>query len=84
MARNIDSDSLEKKIRELKAVIRSLQKRLKKVSRGYNKYIADEYKEEEEEVIPTCPSCGKGTVKETIILGRSFLACSLCDYRARG
>lgn len=78
MSKHTDIDQLETKIRELKAIIRSLQKKLKKASKGYRKHLIEELDQDDREM---CPSCTKGHIKHTIILNRVFSSCSVCDWK---
>ena len=81
-------EQLQKEIRELKSINRSLLKRLKKVDREYHKAL-----EEEEEESPrpkvkkeefSCTNCGKGhLVDNKSIPGRVFKSCTSCDYRGK-
>lgn len=77
-----DIELLEKKIREQKSLIRSLEKRLKKSTKGYRKHVM----QEPLEPIPDeteCPECSKGIIKEFNILGRIFVRCNVCLYKAK-
>lgn len=76
MSKNTDVDVLEARIRELKSIIRSLQKKLKKASKGYRKHFIDETEEVEDKLL--CPHCSKGNIKETVVLGYVFQNCSTC------
>ena len=81
-------ESLERKIRELKSINRSLMKRLKNVSRGYKRYLSEDVetpyeqgerpKKEEQKV---CFDCGRGTMDIKIILNRRWRECSVCGKR---
>lgn len=81
---------LEKEIRELKALNRSLMKQLKKLAKGIHREEALEALEKLEE--PTnvqkeepknlCEECGRGRLKESIIVGRRFLSCTVCDWKS--
>jgi septal ring factor EnvC (AmiA/AmiB activator) len=83
---------LEKEIRELKALNRSLTKQLKKFAKGIYKQEALEALEKLEEVeqvkkedpnrLPPCPSCGRNGLSETILAGRHFRNCSICDWKS--
>jgi vacuolar-type H+-ATPase subunit I/STV1 len=86
-------EKLEKEVRQLKALNRSLQKRLKKIDRQYAKTLELEEESKEEELkkaqepnvshkVP-CEHCGKGYVEETNLLGRVFLKCTTCDFKGR-
>jgi hypothetical protein len=77
---------LEKQVRELKAINRSLMKQLKKLSRGIHK---DAYDDALDEVFPVkeekknkCPECTRGSIIETNVAGRIFHRCSICSNKA--
>jgi len=81
---------LEKEIRELKSINRSLMKQLKKLSKGIHK---GEYEEALEEVHtrgkkkqkeePDCEECGRsGGISEFEIAGRRFRRCSICGWKS--
>lgn len=82
-------EKLEKEIRELKSINRSLMKQLKKLSKGIHR---EEYESALEEVHtrgkkkqeePECPNCGKpGGLKEVNIAGRLFQRCTLCEWKS--
>ena len=86
-------DELEKEVRELKAINRSLMKQLKKLSKGINRLEFEqalERLEDEQEIgkkIPSnkqqkkCPDCGNIGLRETEIAGRRFASCE-CGYRS--
>lgn len=84
-------ERLEKEIRELKSINRSLLKRLKKVDKEYHKSLdaAEETKEEDLQEIAkpiklkNCNDCGKGTIKEINLMGRIFLECSGCGPKGK-
>lgn len=80
-------DRLHKEIRELKAINRSLLRRLKKVDREYHKALEED--QEEPVVIkptlslPKCPQCeeGKLLVVKNENIGRQWKKCDTCKYR---
>ena len=81
-------ESLERKIRELKSINRSLMKRLKNVSRGYKRYLSEDLDTPEEqsekpkhEAEKVCFQCGKGIMEIKIILNRRWRECSVCSNR---
>ena len=85
------TDKLEKEIRELKAINRSLMRQLKKISKGINKEAYDnaleelELSNEKKETKPQrnkCSECGKGTIVEVNIVGRIFHRCDTCGYKS--
>lgn len=80
-------ESLEKQIRDLKSEKRSLEKRLKKISRGYKSYLdrdepLDVPKQEAEKV---CFSCGTGKLIKITVLNRSWQECDHpgCNKRTK-
>lgn len=83
---------LEKEIRELKAINRSLLKQLKKLSRGINKEEYDKAIEEisegkkdqdEPSHVKKCPECARASLTEFVIAGRLFQRCTVCDYKSK-
>lgn len=75
-----DLEALEQKIRDLKSLIRTLQKKLKKTSKGYRKHLVEE---DIDEPTPDCPSCSRGFLKQIDIVGRKFFRCGVCDYKGK-
>lgn len=87
-------ETLRGEIRQLKAVIRNLQKRLKYFERRthfaedntfvlIDKELEAEYKSEVKQSEANCPTCGKGSLS-LLNLGRaSYLVCSLCSHREK-
>lgn len=73
--------------RELKALNRSLMKRIKKLDRNFKE--TEENTEEDVpdavhyEVVTNCPDCFKGTLTIVLLAGRRFSRCSLCEYRTK-
>lgn len=87
-------EKLEKEIRELKSINRSLLRRLRKIDKGFNEYVKEtEYAKEEEEPPttrnntsskrPTCGSCGRPELTEVTIAGRFFKRCEVCGWRSK-
>lgn len=77
-------EKLEKEIRELKSINRSLMKQLKKQSKGVNRRDYKEYDRDEEDKVKKnqCFECGKGTIKVSLnIPGREIITCTICDHR---
>ena len=75
-------EQLEKENRELKSTIRSMQRRLRKVDRGFIKY--KDYKEEKiekEEPEYDCENCGKGMQQVSTFGPRKVTTCDNCDFR---
>jgi len=82
---------LEKEIRELKSINRSLMKQLKKLAKGIHKQEVEEAlekledngpKEKEPDKSRECPNCGRNGLKEIIVAGRLFHRCDICSYRS--
>ena len=82
-------EKLEKEVRELKSLNRTLIKRLRKVDKGYNKAIEDEKEKQDQELEKEfnvkkeekCPECGKGRLVEIAFGPRVIRKCTLCTYR---
>lgn len=79
---NDETSNLEKEIKELKSLNRSLQRQLKTRKR---KYVPEENQEEiikqEYEDKTKCSKCGKGN-KQIVELGpRQLITCTVCDYK---
>ena len=86
-------EQLEKEIRELKAINRSLLKQLKKISKGIYK---EEYeaalekkgnvKEKERRLLEPgrecCPDCLTERLIETRVAGRLFRRCETCGWKS--
>lgn len=89
------TEKLEKEIRELKSINRSLMKQLKKLSKGINREEFEEAleekvitrgkkKEESDRGEPRCPECSRaGEFREITIAGRRFERCEHCGYKSR-
>ena len=83
-------ERLEKEVRELKAINRSLMKQLKKLAKGIHKQEVEEALEKLEENGPKkeddrreCPNCGRtGGLRELILANRRFERCDICDYKS--
>lgn len=81
---------LEREIRELKSINRSLMKQLKKLAKGIHKEEIEEAldsletKKEEVEVNKhkKCPNCARSSLIETDINGRIFQNCPICEYKS--
>jgi hypothetical protein len=84
-------ERLEKENRDLKAEVRSLQRRLKKVDKDFKVDLAEASRERQladDQLIKKppakkCEHCGKGNLFEIDLLGRIFINCDSCDYKAR-
>jgi hypothetical protein len=77
-------ERLERDNRELKATVRTLQKRLKKYSKGFP---VEEYEEEVfHKELPKekiCYSCRIGKLMYVDLGNRYLRACSNCEYKTR-
>lgn len=89
-ARNSEEEEIERlqqEIRDLKAINRSLLRRLKKVDRDYHKALEED--QEEPIVIkpslsfPKCPQCeeGKLIIVKNENISRQWKKCDNCKYR---
>lgn len=83
-------ERLEKENRELKASVRHLEKKLKKVDKNYRAELEEVKKEKAQEedsgtysVKVPCLECGKGEILEVDLMKRIFLKCTVCDFKAR-
>lgn len=84
-------ERLEKEIRELKTINRSLLRRLKKVDKNYSKEIEESYEEKTQQEPMShakvyksyCTECAKGTLEEVTVAGRKFIRCELCGFRSK-
>lgn len=77
-----DNESrLEQEVRDLKSLVRSLQKRLRKVDKGFKEEEAEEV--EDFPVSEKCNECGKGTLSTVRVAGREFKRCNVCEYRSK-
>jgi hypothetical protein len=78
-------DELEKQVRELKSINRSLLKQLKKLTRSKHEFenILTEEDEIKLEPVEKCTECGKGNIITVDIVGRVFQRCDVCDWRSR-
>lgn len=84
---------LEKFVRELKSVNRSLLKQLKKISKGINKEeyenkldeleLSNGKKKERKPEDKKCPECFRGNIIEIDIASRKFQRCSICEYKSK-
>ena len=82
---------LEKEIRELKSLNRSLLRRLRKVDKGFGEYAKEiDYGKEEEKQKPIttvkrplCGSCGRSELTDITIAGRCFKRCEVCGWRSK-
>lgn len=75
-------EQLEKQVRELKSLNRSLMKQLKKLSKG-TQFEEDEFEFKDPIKKQVCEHCGKGTIEIVNIVGREFFKCTTCDHKGR-
>lgn len=76
---------LQKEVRELKSLNRSLMKRLKKVDRriDYEEFeIEEETPPKKKDKREGCPKCGQPLESITIV-GRTIKRCTECKYRTK-
>lgn len=86
-----ENDRLQKELRELKAINRSLLKQVKKLTKGYYKHLADEEQNKEENieefvehtVNKICWDCGTGEYKEIIVINRRWRQCQNCGKKGK-
>jgi hypothetical protein len=82
---------LEKEIRELKSINRSLLRRLRKIDKGFHEFLKDGVDEKEEKQSeqpvpsrrPLCTNCGRSELTEVTIAGRRIKRCELCGWRSK-
>lgn len=83
---------LEKEIRELKSINRSLLRRLRKIDKGFHEFVKESVDEKEEEPNTQpdltsrrqlCGSCGRSELTEVTIAGRQFKRCEVCGWRTK-
>ena len=70
-------------IRNLRAEIKHLKKQIKQLQRD-NQFVQKERVSiDEDDLLPNCPECGKGYLKEIELVNRRFIVCSVCDFRKK-
>lgn len=82
-------ERLEKEIKELKSVNKSLLRQLKKESRKYkpefeeddNSSSAVVKEDETNKLRKICTECGRGKIIETPLGSRTLIGCTICSYR---
>lgn len=79
-----ESEFQLQQIRHYKKEIKRANQKIKQLEKelGYSQNKTEK-KEKEEELLPNCESCGKGFLKEIIVVNRKFNVCSLCGYRSK-
>lgn len=82
--RNDETERLEEQVRELKSIIRSLEKRLKKVDRSYRREEEVQLEPEPVHKSEKCSKCEEGSMS-TIVLSnnKTFKKCSNCGERTK-
>lgn len=83
-------ERLQLENRELKQTVRSLQKKLKQLSKGYYKFMVAQDEEQEKEAVQEAKETAKklcydcsGEYKEIIIINRRFRQCQDCGKRGK-
>lgn len=81
-------EELQKKIRELKSLNRSLHRQLKKINKGYRRIRDDEDSDEPEIIvvkpeIKVCYECERGVMEKITIMNRYFRKCTNCNNRTK-
>lgn len=74
---------LEKENRELKKTNRVLNRRIKRLSRGYKKAFDKDDDPPAKPKENICTHCNKGKIERKTILNRTWNECSVCDYRTK-
>lgn len=77
-----EAERLEKENKELKSIVRSLERQIKKLHSEY-KYEKEETTEVEFDDRETCTNCGKGSLETVELAGRIFKRCGTCDFRSK-
>lgn len=85
-------ERLEKEVRELKSINRSLLKQIKKLAKGIHRQEYEDAvgmvengpeKEERKDSGKRCPECSSPGLREVNIAGRRFSRCSICDFKSK-
>lgn len=79
-------DRLEREVRSLKSTNRSLLRQLKKLSRGYKKFMVEDDHKEAHKMVEAvarkiCFECSVGEMKEIVVCNRRWRACTHCAHR---
>lgn len=79
-----ESEFLLQQVRHYKKEIKRANQRIKQLEKdlGYTQNKTEKTKKEED-LLPNCEQCGKGFLKEIIVVNRKFNVCSLCAYRSK-
>lgn len=85
-----DVDRLRQENRQLKSIVRSLTKQLKKASKGVHRLsdleemMEHDSPEEKKEIKGHgCPTCKQGKLERVKIVGREFDRCRECGWRSK-
>jgi formamidopyrimidine-DNA glycosylase len=81
-------ERLERQVRELKSINKTLLRRVKKLNKGYYKFLDEEERAQEEPIEPVvnknadkdCWDCG-GLLKVVLVHNRRFRLCQDCGKR---
>lgn len=77
-------EELRTENRELKSVVKSLQRQLRKLEKDFKPEYEQEdlIKEDLHTHVPKCKNCGKGKIKETQLGAfRTIITCTICDHK---
>ena len=87
------TESLEREVKDLKALNRSLMRRLKKLDRNFKaieeltdseRHEDDKEVAKEEQIKATrCPKCHDGRLNDVTFMNRTFKRCSQCTFRTK-
>jgi len=81
---------LERENRELKNTVRSMQRKLKQLNKGYYKFLIEEQLTQEEAVVEAkkiakkiCYQCHVGEMVKVTVGNRYWRQCTECDNRTK-
>ena len=75
-------EQLQKEIKELRLINRSLEKEIKKSNKTYRpEYSSEDLVQEEFDKKHKCEQCGKGDLIVAELGPRRLIRCSICDYK---
>lgn len=77
-----EDEHLLGQIRALKSENRNLKKRLRYLEKYHND-DAPEKEERTREKVNNCKECGRGELKDVILVGRKFQTCDTCNWRSK-
>lgn len=78
--------ALKKENKALRDENKSLKRQVRQLQKTEHLLEATDYEDPQlnfEQVIPKCPDCNKGNLKEYNVVGRHWLECEFCDYDTR-